>query len=90
MLLPYYIASLNIEHAYFELMKQYKPFDGICFADTLDMAEGKQLAMFGEENTERVQRQKDAPITVINRQPALQRRSAERERQQQEPQVPRR
>ena len=39
MLLPYYIAALNIEHAYYELTGQYEPFDGLCFVDTLDMAE---------------------------------------------------
>jgi predicted helicase len=33
MLLPYYIASLNIEHAYYEKMGEYKSFEGICFAD---------------------------------------------------------
>ncbi len=65
MLLPYYIASLNIEHAYSEIMGRYLPFDGLCFADTLDLAEAKQLAMFGEENTGRVQREKDAAVTVI-------------------------
>jgi predicted helicase len=65
MLLPYYIASLNIEHAYYECMKQYKPFEGICFADTLELAEGQQLSMFVEENTERVQREKDAQIMVV-------------------------
>ena len=68
MLLPYYIASLNIEHAYYELNGgKYEPFEGLCFVDTLDLAEhaGGQLGMFSEENTERVERQKDAPITVI-------------------------
>jgi predicted helicase len=65
MLLPYYIASLNIEHAYYGQMKQYEPFEGICFADTLEMAKGKQLQLFGEENTERVKREEDADITVV-------------------------
>jgi predicted helicase len=65
MLLPYYIASLNIEHAYYDLTGEYEPFEGICFADTLDLAESQQLSLFAEENTERVQRQKDAEITVI-------------------------
>lgn len=65
MLLPYYIASLNIEHAYYDLTGEYEPFEGICFADTLDLAESQQLSMFAEENTERVQRQKNAEITVI-------------------------
>ena len=65
MLLPYYIASLNIEHEYYERMKDYELFNGICFADTLELAEGQQLSLFVEENTERVQREKDAQIMVV-------------------------
>ncbi len=67
MLLPYYIAALNIEHAYFELTGEYEPFEGLCFVDTLDLAESAQSAFsfMTEENTARVQRQKKAPITVI-------------------------
>lgn len=67
MLLPYYVASLNIEHAYFELTGQYAPFEGLCFVDTLDLAEGAQMAMsfITQKNSERVERQKIAPITVI-------------------------
>ena len=65
MLLPYYIASLNIEHAYYELMGEYLPFEGLCFTDTLALAEGEQLAMFAQANAERTQREQDAPITVI-------------------------
>ncbi|GER88640.1 hypothetical protein KDW_28020 [Dictyobacter vulcani] len=67
MLLPYYISSLNIEHEYYAKMGQYEPFDGISFADTLELAEGQQMAleMFVEENTERVKRQKDANIMVV-------------------------
>ena len=64
MLMPYYIAALNIEHAFFELTRQYEPFDGLCFVDTLDMAEDL-LSIMSEENTHRVQRQKDSPITVV-------------------------
>ena len=65
MLLPYYIASLNIEHAYYELMGEYAPFEGLCFADTLTLAEGEQGSLFVEENAERTKRQKETPITVI-------------------------
>lgn len=65
MLLPYYIAALNIEHAYYERTGEYKPFDGICFTDTLELAEGRQLPLFIEANTERVQREKDAQIMVV-------------------------
>ncbi|MCC6613210.1 MAG: N-6 DNA methylase [Anaerolineae bacterium] len=67
MLLPYYIASLNIEHAYYEMTGRYEPFEGLCFVDTLDLAEGAQmkLAFMTERNSERVERQKQAKITVV-------------------------
>jgi predicted helicase len=65
MLLPYYIACLNIEHAYYERAGEYRPFEGICFADTLDLAKGQQLAFFAEANSDRVEREKQARITVI-------------------------
>ncbi len=65
MLMPYYIAALNIEHAYLELTGQYEPFEGLCFVDTLELAEGRQLPMFSERNTERVDREQHAKINVI-------------------------
>jgi predicted helicase len=63
MLLPYYIASLNIEHAYSEHLGGYEPFEGLCFVDTLDMAEHPTL--FAPENTKRVERERRADITII-------------------------
>jgi predicted helicase len=67
MLLPYYIAALNIEHAYYELTGTYEPFEGLCFVDTLDLAESRQagFSFMTQANTQRVERQKKAPITVI-------------------------
>jgi predicted helicase len=65
MLLPYYIASMNIEHAYFEATGKYEPFEGICLVDTFEMAEGKQFELFTEANTARVKRQKESPIFVV-------------------------
>jgi predicted helicase len=67
MLLPYYIASMNIEHEYLEQVGEYKPFDGICLVDTFELAEPEQasLGFMNEENTARVKRQKEAPIFVI-------------------------
>ncbi|HYH00646.1 MAG TPA: N-6 DNA methylase, partial [Terriglobales bacterium] len=67
MLLPYYIASMNIEHEYLDAMGEYEPFPGICLVDTFELAEPKQstLGFMNEENTARVQRQKQSPITVI-------------------------
>jgi predicted helicase len=69
MLLPYYIAALNIEHAYYEITNQYEAFEGLCFVDTLELGEQRkghrQTVMFSEANTERVERQKKTPITVI-------------------------
>src|SRR5436309_11484281 len=64
MLLPYYIASLNIEHAYYERTGEYKSFEGIAFADTLNL-EGQQMELFSEKNTERIEREKAAPIMVV-------------------------
>ncbi len=64
-LLPYYIAAQNIEHAYFERMGHYAPFPGLCFVDTLDLTDSPQLSMFAEENTERIEAQKAAPIRVV-------------------------
>lgn len=65
MLLPYYIASLNIEHEYYDRMGQYIAFEGICFADTLELAETQQLSFLVEKNTERVEREKAAEIMVV-------------------------
>lgn len=67
MLLPYYIASMNIEHEYFEKVGRYEPFEGICLVDTFDMAEQNQtsLSFMTEENTSRIERQKKSPITVV-------------------------
>jgi len=65
MLLPYYIASMNIEHAFYERTNEYKAFPGICLVDTFELAEPKQAELFTQENTQRVQRQKDAPIFVV-------------------------
>lgn len=65
LLLPYYIASMNIEHEYYELTGEYEPFEGICLVDTFDIAEGKQLSYLTKENTARVKRQQNAPIFVV-------------------------
>ncbi len=66
MLLPYYIAALNIEHAYWERTGEYESFEGLCFVDTLELAEDKQRDLFmTRENSKRVERQRKAPITVI-------------------------
>jgi predicted helicase len=65
MLLPYYIASMNIEHAYLDRVGEYEPFEGICLVDTFELADPKQGSLFTSENTKRVARQKTAKITVV-------------------------
>jgi predicted helicase len=52
MLLPYYIASMNIEHQFYESTGSYEPFPGICLVDTFELAEDKQISFFTTENTE--------------------------------------
>ena len=65
MLLPYYIASMNIEHEFYETMGAYRPFEGICLVDTFELAEDRQLPLFALENTQRVESQKGTPMFVI-------------------------
>jgi predicted helicase len=74
MLLPYYIASLNIEHAYVERIgpQHYAAFEGLCFVDTLNIADqvahrglGQSTLWMTESNTKRVEREKAAPIMVV-------------------------
>ncbi len=65
MLLPYYLACMNIEHQYLELMQKYRPYEGICLADTFELAEEKQQELFVPENTERVKRQQQTDFFVI-------------------------
>jgi predicted helicase len=67
MLLPYYIASMNIEHAYFDRTDEYKPFPGICLVDTFDMR--AQGAFFTEANTGRIEDQQKQDIFVVTGNP---------------------
>ena len=78
MLLPYYVASMNIEHEFYELTGRYEPFEGICLVDTFELMESRQaqLSFMTPENTARVERQKRSPITVIIGNPPYQLRSA--------------
>lgn len=63
MLLPYYIASMNIEHEYMNLTGTYQTFEGICLVDTFEA--GEQPSFFGSANTERITKQRKAPIFVV-------------------------
>ncbi len=68
MLLPYYIASMNIEHEFYEATGRYQPFEGICLVDTFELAEDThyyEASLFTEENTRRVESQKEAPMFVV-------------------------
>jgi predicted helicase len=70
-LLAYYIAAVNIENAYHDAMgaSAYTPFGGICLTDTFQLGEsedsGKLFSEVFKQNSERVERQRKAPITVI-------------------------
>jgi len=69
-LLAYYIAAVNIENAYHELLngdKKYQSFNGICLTDTFQLGETGD-GIFSEmfpQNSDRVNAQKKAPIRVI-------------------------
>ena len=65
MLLPYYIASLNIEQEFLQRTGTYLPFEGIALADTFELLEQEQGELFTRENTERVKKQKAADMFVV-------------------------
>ena len=65
MLLPYYIASMNIEHEFYEATGDYQPFESICLVDTFELAEDRQLPLFAPDNTRRVEAQKETPMFVV-------------------------
>ena len=70
-LLAYYIATVNIENIYHDLnnKKEYKEFKGICLTDTFQLGEDKKelqlISTSFKENSERVKRQKNAPLQII-------------------------
>lgn len=68
LLLAYYIATINIEHAYHSRIPQeYVPFEGGVLTDTFQMHEDGDTidARVFSENTERILRQMETPIDVI-------------------------
>lgn len=77
-LLAYYIAAVNIENAYHDATldpddgigkEKYTPFDGICLTDTFQLGETQASEkLFSEmfpQNSDRVEKQKNAPLRVI-------------------------
>ena len=65
MLLPYYIASLNIEQQFYTATNRYAAYQGICLVDTFEVAEERQMQLFTPANTERVEKQKESPMFVV-------------------------
>ena len=65
LLLPYYIANLNIEQEFLHHTKKYLPFEGIVFADTFELFDQPQGELFTEENTKRVEQQKAKNMFVV-------------------------
>ena len=65
LLMPYYIASMNIEHEFYVATKQYQPFDNLCLVDTFNLTAERQLSLFVPENTRRVERQKQTEMFVV-------------------------
>ena len=65
LLLPYYIASVNIESAYPQ-EEGYQPFNGTCLTDTFQLNESEELfSKIFPVNSERVIAQKKAPLRII-------------------------
>ena len=64
MLLPYYIANLNIEHEFYTATNRYVPYAGLCLVDTFETAEDRQMQLFTPDNTARVEKQKESEMFV--------------------------
>ncbi|CAN5349200.1 DEAD/DEAH box helicase family protein [soil metagenome] len=71
-LLAYYIAAVNIENAFHDLLGKdasYKAFEGICLTDTFQLGESqdgeKLFSDMFPQNSKRVQRQQKAPLRII-------------------------
>jgi predicted helicase len=77
-ILPYYIANLNIEYTYAQVVGNYSEFPNILFVDTLDnlnfehmrrgLNQASQIGLLGamsDENVERIKRQNTRRISVI-------------------------
>ncbi|MCE2575368.1 type ISP restriction/modification enzyme [Komagataeibacter sp. FNDCR2] len=66
-LLAYYIASINIEATFSDLMDgKYEPFEGICLTDTFRLTEPHNLISSAlEDNNRRIRKQKTLDIRVI-------------------------
>lgn len=79
-LLAYYIAAVNIENAFHDAYSPplegcpeggvgYVPFDGICLTDTFQLGEtdhaDKIFTEMFPQNSERVSKQKNAPLRII-------------------------
>jgi predicted helicase len=70
-LLAYYIATVNIENAYHDVVGEtdYTAFEGICLTDTFQLGEtDDNERLFSEmfpQNSARVQQQQRAPLKII-------------------------
>lgn len=68
-LLAYYIADVNIESVFHDITKrkEYLTYDGICLTDTFQLAESHNdlFSEIFQENSERVNKQKNIPVRVI-------------------------
>ena len=65
LLLPYYIANLNIEQEFLNHTKKYLSFEGIAFADTFELFDQQQMEFLTKENTKRVEQQKETDMFVV-------------------------
>ncbi|MCY3739633.1 MAG: N-6 DNA methylase [Candidatus Poribacteria bacterium] len=65
MLLPYYIASMNIEQEFYTATHRYLPYEGICLVDTFEMIETQQMQLLTPANTARVEKQKETDMFVV-------------------------
>ncbi len=67
-ILPYYIAALNIENTYKELIGEYREFKNICWIDTLNSRINdyeKITTYFNNDNVKRISKQQKIKINLM-------------------------
>ena len=61
MLLPYYIASLNIEHEFYNATNRYVPYEGLCLVDTFELAEERSSCNSSHPTIQHALRNRKSP-----------------------------
>ncbi|TFH01790.1 MAG: hypothetical protein E4H13_03915 [Calditrichales bacterium] len=64
-ILPYFLSLVNIENQYLSLTGEYAPFKGMSIVDSLLLSGDRELVLYNDENSQRVDAQSKIDMTVL-------------------------